>query len=204
MSDPSILLGVIGIVVSIVVGYGTYWLTEKRARRNRWQGAKDMVLRDLSKSLGEGTVPEPKVILATIRSVLRGHNAPDLAAVTFEEVRDDLIRQITADPFIDADRRKELLAQILNLQAPEPPAEPPEVGPGAQAEALRFSVGALMSGLVASILAGLSFSGLPALLERVQREFTDEKLYLLLVPIIATAITFVATLVSEFKRKSRE
>ena len=48
----NILLGLIGILVSIGVGFGTFYVADRRSRRNRWQNAKDMVLRDLSKSLG--------------------------------------------------------------------------------------------------------------------------------------------------------
>ena len=181
--DLSILLGVIGIAVSIAVGYGTYWLTERQSRRNRWRGAKDTVLRDLSMSLGEGNVPDPLAILATIRSVLRDHNAPDLAAVTFEEVRDDLVRQITADPFLETERRKQLLTQTLNLQAPQTPSETlaerrPDSG------AFASSVGALLAGLVSSVVAGVSFSGVPALFERLRTTF-DSNSYLLLIPAVA-------------------
>ena len=68
--DLTIVLSFAGIIVSILVGFGTFYLADKRARRNRWQNAKDMVLQDLSKSLGEGNVPDAAIIQATIRSVL--------------------------------------------------------------------------------------------------------------------------------------
>jgi len=114
--DINVLLAVAGIIVSIGVGFGTFYLADKRARRNRWESAKETVLRDLSKSLGEGNVPDASVIKATIRSVLRSHNANDLSVVTLEEIGDDLLRQITADPFLDAERRKKLQNDVLQLK----------------------------------------------------------------------------------------
>ena len=158
--ELSLVLGGLGILVSIAVGFGTYYLAERRGRRNRWQASKDTVLRDLSKSLGEGSVPQPAVILATIRSVLRSQNAPDLAVVTLEEVKDDLLRQITADPFLEAERRTQLQTQVLELKAPETPSGPP--GPRAAAEAwleretlwTQFSFAALLAGVLASLVAG--------------------------------------------------
>ena len=84
--DLSILLGVVGILVSIGVGFGTYYLAERRGRRNRWQSAKDTVLRDLSKSLGEGSIPAPEVILATIRSVLRSQNAAEVSDAVCDHI----------------------------------------------------------------------------------------------------------------------
>jgi hypothetical protein len=114
--DVNILLAVAGIIVSIAVGFGTFYLADKRARRNRWENAKETVLRDLSKSLGEGTVPDASVIKATIRSVLRSHSANDLSVVTLEEIADELLRQITADPFLEAERRKKLQNDVLQLK----------------------------------------------------------------------------------------
>jgi len=204
----SIGLGVVGILVSIGVGFGTYWLAERRSRRNRWQGAKDIVLRDLSKSLGEGSVPPPQVILATIRSVLRGQNAPDLAVVTLEEVKDDLLRQITADPFLDVDRRKQLQAEVLELHAPETPPMPPGERPPSQLaerESLptQFSFTALLAGVVASVIAAASVTGIPTLLkefERLRDSAAQREPFLFLVPVIAGLLTLLASVLSMFAR----
>src|SRR3989304_9654238 len=114
--ESSVLLGIAGIIVSVGVGFGTFYLADKRAKRSRWENAKETVLRDLSKSLGEGNVPDASVIKATIRSVLRSHNATDLSVITLDEISDDLLRQITADPFLDADRRKKLQSDVLELK----------------------------------------------------------------------------------------
>jgi hypothetical protein len=114
--NTNIFLGIAGILVSICVGFGTFYLADKRAKRSRWENAKETVLRDLSKSLGEGNVPDASVIKATIRSVLRTHNATDLSVITLDEISDDLLRQITADPFLDIERRKKLQIDVLKLK----------------------------------------------------------------------------------------
>ncbi|HEV3219129.1 MAG TPA: hypothetical protein VGZ48_05125 [Candidatus Acidoferrales bacterium] len=117
--DWSIILGVIGVVVSIGVGLGTFFLAQRSARRGKWETAKNIILRDLSKSLGDGTVPTSHVILAIIRSVLRDQNVSDTGAVTIDEIKDDLLRQITSDPFLEAGRRKQLQDQVDALQLDE-------------------------------------------------------------------------------------
>jgi len=213
--ELSLVLGGFGILVSIAVGFGTYYLAERRGRRNRWQASKDTVLRDLSKSLGEGSVPQPAVILATIRSVLRSQNAPDLAVVTLEEVKDDLLRQITADPFLEAERRTQLQTQVLELKAPETPSGPP--GPRAAAEAwleretlwTQFSFAALLAGVLASLVAGVAFTGVPEIIKAIERlrtaaSQTTRDPFLILVPIIAAFLTVVASLVPTLARAIRD
>jgi len=207
----SITLGIIGILVSIGVGFGTYYLADKQARRNRWQGAKDIVLRDLSKSLGEGSVPEPGVILATVRSVLRSQNAADLAVVTFEEVKDDLLRQVTADPFLDAERRKQLQNQVLNLKTPELPPKPPRGAEREPREGLIdvLSPVALLLGVLASLLASVVVLGVPRLIQFLdQLKSTTQNAgrdwFLFAAPIIAAIATIVATIVSMAARLFRD
>lgn len=113
--DWSLILGIAGIAVSIIVGWLTYYLADKRQRRNRFLAAKHSVVSTLSRSLSEETVPSAELVRATIRSVLREENAADLSAVSVEEVIDDLIRQVTSDPFLAAERRKELQASLLGV-----------------------------------------------------------------------------------------
>ena len=108
--DWSIVLGVIGILVSIVVGWITFRLTERRARNQRHFVAKATVLQELSKSLGEDAIPTPAIIEATLRSVVRETADPKLT-LSLDEILDDLIRQVTSDPFLDAERRRKLQAK---------------------------------------------------------------------------------------------
>ena len=201
----SILLGLIGILVSIGVGFGTFYLADKRARINRWQNAKDMVLRDLSKSLGEGNVPDASVIKATIRSVLRSHNAIDLSVVTLDEIADDLLRQITADPFLEPERRKQLQNDVLELRESQLQIEKAMSAEEKEAEAEQVETGdrlltwstlsSLFAGIAASAIAAASLTSIKPLLERIkQSDPTD--LSKISITAIAVAVTVLISVLS--------
>lgn len=111
----SLTLGILGIVVSIVVGWVTYRLADRRARNQRHASAKTAVLRDLSNSLGEDSIPTPEIIDATIRSVLREVADPKVD-LRVDEVLDDLVRQVTSDPFLDSERRRKLQKDIQEVR----------------------------------------------------------------------------------------
>jgi len=113
--DWSLLLGILGIVVSIVVGWLTYGLADRRARSQRYFTAKSTVLQELSKSLGEDSVPPPNILEATIRSVLREVGDPRVQ-INVSEVLDDLMRQVTSDPFLDSERRRKLQTDIETVR----------------------------------------------------------------------------------------
>ena len=114
--DWSLILGILGIVVSILVGWLTYGLADRRARSNRHIAAKNTVLQELSKSLGEASVPTPDILEATIRSVLREVGDPKVQ-MDVDEVLDDLVRQVTSDPFLDSERRRKLQEDIRGVRA---------------------------------------------------------------------------------------
>jgi hypothetical protein len=130
--DWSMILGILGIVVSIGVGWLTYRLANRRASTQRYESAKATVLQELSKSLGEDSVPSVDVLEATIRSVLRETGDPRVHLLV-DHVLDDLIRQVTSDPFLDSVRRRKLQDDIQLARSnaastrmnthPEPPAE---------------------------------------------------------------------------------
>lgn len=113
--DWSLILGIIGILVSVGVGWITYRLADRRARNQRHATAKATVLQELSKSLGEDSVPTPAVIEATLRSVVREVADPKVA-VSLDEVLDDLVRQVTSDPFLNAERRRKLQDDIEKVR----------------------------------------------------------------------------------------
>jgi len=114
--DWSLLLGFLGILVSIVVGWLTYRLADRRARNQRYFTAKSTVLQELSKSLGEDSVPTPNILEATIRSVLLEVGDPSVQ-INVGEVLDDLTRQVTSDPFLGSERRRKLQTDIETVRS---------------------------------------------------------------------------------------
>ncbi|MFB3896662.1 MAG: hypothetical protein ACE14V_10210 [bacterium] len=216
--DINILLAVIGIIVSIVVGFVTFYLADKSARRNRWNSAREMILRDLSKSLGEGTVPDASVIEATIRSILRGYNANDLSVITVEEIADDLLRQITADPFLDAERRKKLQNEVLKLKQvrtkleEEVSFEESVEGPikiESKIEGLRrwdwSNALSILAGILSTFIVAVSFISISKIADSIKQFFVNiwPEIGATLIPVVATIIFSLISLLisSRDKRK---
>lgn len=212
--ELGILLGVAGIIVSIGVGFGTFYLADKRAKRSRWESAKETVLRDLSKSLGEGNVPDASVIKATIRSVLRSHNASDLSVVTLEEIADDLLRQITADPFLEAERRKQLQNDVLNLKQAQkkieaqmtPEEKEAEVKRIETAEKLNWSTAiSLLAGIISSVAAAAAITSVKPVFEFIKQVDSAEfsKVGVALIAAILTVIiSIIFIIVSRHEKKN--
>lgn len=166
--DWSLLLGVLGILVSIIVGWLTYRLANRRAYSQRYMDAKATVLQELSKSLGEDSVPATGILEATIRSVLREIGDPKIK-INIGEILDDLIRQVTSDPFLDSERRRKLQGDIEKVRS-EPPSkefkEPSEEsgayarGPArANFSSLFIGLGAMFLTLTGFVVAFLSDEG---------------------------------------------
>jgi len=211
--ELSILLGIAGIIVSIGVGFGTFYLADKRAKRNRWVNAKETVLRDLSKSLSEGTIPDALVIRATIRSVLRSHNASDLSVVSLDEIADDLLRQITADPFLESERRKQLQNEILelkqaqkNLEAQMSPEEK-EVEFSKVLTSERFTwstIASISVGIVSSVAAAATLTSATSILEFIKQINTAELSKIGAALIAASATILVSTASIFISRKDKK
>jgi hypothetical protein len=114
--DWSIVLGIVGVAVSVVVGWLSYRFADRRSSSQKYRTAKSAVLQELSKSLGEDAIPTPAIIQATMRSVLREAGDPKID-IQVDEVLDDLMRQVTADPFLDGERRRKLQGDIEQVRA---------------------------------------------------------------------------------------
>jgi hypothetical protein len=210
----NILLGLIGILVSIGVGFGTFYVADRRSRRNRWQNAKDMVLRDLSKSLGEGSVPNASVIKATTRSILRSHNSNDMSVVTFDEIIDDLIRQITADPFLESDRRKQLQRDVLDLKEANIKLEQTMSSEEKKAEAVTIetrdkifawsTITSLLLGIIGSVVAATGLASMKPLLELIKNTVSSGDLKIgaaILAAIVTVIISIISILFSRHDKK---
>ncbi|MBC8488350.1 MAG: hypothetical protein H8D45_20175 [Bacteroidetes bacterium] len=115
----SILIGIIGIIASVGVGLGTFFIADKRARRNRYLTMKNLIIQALSKSLSENNIPNKRIIKSTINSLVRENGVSNLRIITVEEIIDDLVYQITSDPFLDAERRETLQNNLLEILEPK-------------------------------------------------------------------------------------
>ncbi len=113
--DWSLGVGILGILVSIAVGLGTFWASDRRTQRNRLLNARGLIVQVLSRSLADGAVPKRPVIEAVVRSVLREQGTVYNEQNTVAEVIDDLLRQVASAPFLEADRRNSLQSQLLGL-----------------------------------------------------------------------------------------
>ena len=209
LMNMSNILSVFGIVVSVLIGLTTFYIADRRSRRNRWQQARETILKELSKTLGEENIPNFEIISATIRSVLRGYNPGSLDKVTVVEVTDDLLRQITSDPFLDSERRTKLQNQVLDvktvgLQAEVAMSEEAIVSvAGSKVEAIdKISILALIAGITSTILAGILFVSVGWLID-LYKSAVD--IINWSPPIIAAIITFIASLlVTWFLRHKEE
>ena len=200
LKNMSNLLSVFGIVVSVLIGLTTFYIADRRSRRNRWQQARETILKELSKTLGEENIPNFEIISATIRSVLRGYNPGSLDKVTVVEVTDDLLRQITSDPFLDSERRNKLQTQVLDvktagLQAEEAMSEEEAIVSvaGSKVEAIdKFSILSLIAGIITSIIAAIGVVSLGWLID-LYKSAVDIINWSL--PIIAAILTVIVSLI---------
>src|SRR3954447_920964 len=173
--DWSLVLGIIGIVVSIVVGCLTYLLADRRAHSQRYFTAKSTVLRELSKSLGEDSIPTPGILEATIRSVLQEVGDPRVQ-INVSEVLDDLMRQVTSDPFLDSERRRKLQIDIETVRTELikkhlQEGQPKEGAVGYTRDNVRLTLVPAFVGLVAAL-----FTLTPFLATALRRRFEGSML----------------------------
>jgi hypothetical protein len=122
---------------------------------------------DLATSLGEGRAPSLAVLDATFRSALREHDVSSANSDSLEEITDDLIRQITADRYLDADRREELQTQVVSLAREVNRRHAAELVAHLTSETLRSvrstAVGTFVGGVVASVIVAVALGVLDAL-----------------------------------------
>ena len=121
------------------------------------------------------------------------HNAPDLDAISLGEIRDDLLRQVTADPFLEAERRKALQSKVLEL---------PSIVDKSQEEGIdsrrtsgfldRYVVSSGLLGLLAALITGGAFLSVPRLVQRSGQQGLDVEKRLLTFGISEVAILFLS------------
>lgn len=205
--DWSISLSIVGIIVSILIGLFTFYVADKRSRRRRWYQAKETILMELSKSLSEGNVPNLEIMSATIRSVLRDSNVGEFDLITIDEILDDLIRQITSDPFLDSERRKQLQGQLLSVKTEEVtmmPREKDSVKREAWIRSMAPTLATILYGVFVTLILAIIFANVETLLRFIRVNL--EKAIDLGAPISAATITGIVTILisiySFFRSKS--
>lgn len=159
--DLNIWVGIAGVVATVVVGAVTYWLTassEDREYRERLRAARADILTAVSRSIGEGVVPDREKISSVIRSSRRQYGLKEQDAETVESVLDDIVSRVLSNEFLDAKRREELSTKLLSVRATAAPQaaheDRPPRRPPADEFALLFSVTAGM--MAASVLVMMS------------------------------------------------
>jgi sensor histidine kinase regulating citrate/malate metabolism len=97
-----------------------------------------------------------------------------LDKVTVAEVTDDLLRQITSDPFLDLERRNKLQTQVLDvktagLQAEEAMSEEEAIVSVAGSKVVeaidKFSILSLIAAITTSIITAIGFVSLGWLID---------------------------------------
>ena len=132
--DKGVVVGLVGVVATIAVGFGTYKVTDTSASsayRDRIRTARGEVLAAVSRSIGEGVVPNKEKLQAVMRSARRQHDIREEDFDTVEMVLDDVVARVLSNEFLDAKRREELSTRLLDARNAKEP-EPPQVKTGLQ------------------------------------------------------------------------
>lgn len=120
LKEPSFLIGIGGLLVTIIVGLVTYWLTTgsiSREYKERINAGRNYALTAIAKSIGEGVVPSKTKIKSVLNSVRRQYGIREQDFESPETIIDDLLARILSNEFLDAKRREELSDKLLTVKA---------------------------------------------------------------------------------------
>ncbi len=118
--ETNVLIGIAGVVATIIVGVVTYWLTAgsvSREYQERIKAARNDVLTAVARSIGEGVVPSKEKVQSVLNSVRRQYGVTEQGFETPETVIDDVLARVLANEFLDAKRREELSNKLLAVKA---------------------------------------------------------------------------------------
>lgn len=176
LRDVNIWIGIGGVAATIVVGVVTYWLTassEDREYRERLRAARADILTAVSRSIGEGVVPDRDKIASVIRSSRRQYGLKEVDAETVESVLDDVVSRVLSNEFLDAKRREELSSKLLSVRAatttPHIVQEPPRKRAQTDESALLFAVTAGMMAAAVVMVMFIRFRELRFREPQIQR-----------------------------------
>lgn len=117
--EANLLVGIGGLVATIVVGVVTYWLTSgsvSREYQERVKAARNDVLSSISKSIGEGVVPSKEKIQSVINSTRRQYAIKEGDFESPDNIIEDILSRVLANEFLDAKRREELSSNLLAVK----------------------------------------------------------------------------------------
>lgn len=198
LKDVNVLIGIGGVVATIVVGVVTYWLTADSAAREyqeRIRVARNDVIASVARSIGEGVVPSRAKVQAVLNSVKRQYNIKEADFETPDTVVDDILTRVLANEFLDAKRREELSEKLIAVK--EAQAAMPDGKKGAEGKPERLkpdSFFALAFALSASMMAAITLLFISERFKRVLREDSRHRDPSLL--LIRQALVMLVALVS--------
>ena len=116
LKDINVLVGIGGVIATIIVGVVTYWLTTNSVSQEyqeRIRAARNDVLTSVSRSIGEGVVPNKAKLQSVLNSVRRQYNIKEADFETPDTVIDDTLTRVLRNEFLDAKRREELAEKLM-------------------------------------------------------------------------------------------
>lgn len=207
--EANVLIGLGGVVATIIVGVVTYWLTAgsvSRENQERIKAARNDVLTAVARSIGEGVVPSKEKVQSVLNSMRRQYGIKEQDFETPETVIDDILARVLANEFLDAKRREELSNKLLAVKAEKAAGseekKAAEFKPG-RLETDRFA--ALAIAFAAATMAAMVFTLMAERFKRVMREVREggeepasrrEKSELLLRQAVLTLMALVAIVVA--------
>ena len=176
LKDVNVLIGIGGVVATIIVGVVTYWLTAdsvSREYQERIKAARNDVLISVARSIGEGVVPNRNKVQSVLNSVRRQYNIKEADFETPDTVIDDVLTRVLANEFLDAKRREELSEKLMAVKDAKPAITDEKKSIETKSNRLssdRFL--ALFTGLTASMIAAMA---LLFIVERFKRSALEER-----------------------------
>lgn len=172
--ETNVLIGIGGVVATIIVGVVTYWLTAgslSREYQERIKAARNDVLTAVARSIGEGVVPSKGKVQSVLNSVRQQYGVKEQDFETPETVIDDVLARVLANEFLDAKRREELSNKLLAVKGEKAAGaeekKAAEVKPG-RLETDRFAPFAIA--IAAATLAAMTFTIVG---QRFKRAFSE-------------------------------
>lgn len=175
-SDLNIIIGTMGVIATILVGIITYYLTSgsvSREYHERIKAARNDAMTVISRSIGEGIVPNQEKVQSVLNSIRRQYNIAEVDFQTPVTVFEDLLARVLSNEFLDAKRREELSTKLLTLKMEMKNADLQEKKVS-EVELGRLDsdrMAALVVALAAAFIAALS---LTLMKERIKRTIIGE------------------------------